>query len=617
MWLFISVIAQIILGTSAVFDKALLRRGFFDPWVYTFWSAVLGMLVVVLLPFGHASLGFYVVAMALLQGAIFIFGTLFFFLAIKQGEVSVSFPVIGSLAPVFTLIFSYLFLQDKIGSGSLLAFIFLVFGGLLVLGAESKEARRSIFLLGGVSAVLFGLSNVLAKLVFDSAPFISAFVWMRVGNFIVVLIFLVFKSFRGNLKKSLVQNQNKNNFLYLSNRVYAAMGGLLVPLAISMAHPALVDAMSTLRFVVIFFAAWILLGEKFRGRELFLKTLAAFLVVFGLVLLALVSYANSIPVDYDRPITWGVTFSSKFSKELGLDWKENFKAVIFDLRPKKIRLIAYWDDIEKEEDEFDFSDLDWQMDMAHRAGIKVVLAVGMKVPRWPECHVPLWAQNQKSPPWADPPLAEKIKIQSDLIEYVKKVVERYKNNPSLIMWQVENEPFLWFGKCPEISKDFLDEEIALVKSVDPGRPVLITDGGEFGLWYKAAAKSDVFGTTMYRKVFPRFIGPIFGVIEYPILPSFFRLKEKIIRNLSAVGQKKFIVSELQAEPWGPELLPYLSYEEQKKIFNPEYFSETINFAKETGFDEYYLWGAEWWFWLKEKKGDPAIWNEVRELIEER
>ena len=72
--------------------------------------------------------------------------------------------------------------------------------------------------------------------------------------------------------------------------------------------------------------------------------------------------------------------------------------------------------------------------------------------------------------------------------------------------------------------------------------------------------------------------------------------------------------ELQAEPWGPKLLYDISLEEQEKTMNAEQFKKNIEYAKKTGFDYHYLWGAEWWYWMKEKQGDPSIWNEAKMLF---
>jgi len=49
--------------------------------------------------------------------------------------------------------------------------------------------------------------------------------------------------------------------------------------------------------------------------------------------------------------------------------------------------------------------------------------------------------------------------------------------------------------------------------------------------------------------------------------------------------------------------------------NLERFKQNIEFAKRTGLDKFYLWGAEWWYWLKEKQNQPEIWNEAKLLFD--
>src|SRR3989344_5561493 len=122
-WLGISIAAQIILGTSAVFDKLLLRRRFFDPWVYTFWAGVLGLLGVFLIPFGFTTLPLEFILLAFFTGGVFITALLFFFLALSRGEASVALPVIGGLAPIFTFLASALLLDEQLAGGELFGFL--------------------------------------------------------------------------------------------------------------------------------------------------------------------------------------------------------------------------------------------------------------------------------------------------------------------------------------------------------------------------------------------------------------------------------------------------------------------------------------------------------------
>ena len=92
-------------------------------------------------------------------------------------------------------------------------------------------------------------------------------------------------------------------------------------------------------------------------------------------------------------IDWGVNFSQKQARDLGLDWKKTYLALLGDLGVRNIKLATYWDLIEQEEGEYNFDDLDWQIIKAEDYGAKIFLVIGMKAPRWPECHVPEWAKE--------------------------------------------------------------------------------------------------------------------------------------------------------------------------------------------------------------------------------
>ena len=299
-----------------------------------------------------------------------------------------------------------------------------------------------------------------------------------------------------------------------------------------------------------------------------------------------------------KEISWGVNFSQKHAQNLGLDWKETYSALLDDLKVKNIKLITHWDLIELNEGKYYFEDLDWQIKKAEEKDARLLLVIGMKTGRWPECHIPGWAKN-----------LNKEEQQKEILEMIEEVVLRYRERVSVWAWQVENEPFFPFGECPWVDKNFLKKEIDLVKSLDSqSRPIVISDSGEGSLWVNAAKFGDIVGTTLYKKVWFRQLG---NYIYYPFPPTFYWRKAQLIEK---IFNKKVVVIELQAEPWGPKLLYESPLEEQEKTMNLERFTANIEFAKKTGLDEFYLWGGEWWYWLKEKQNNPEIWNEAKKLF---
>ncbi len=303
-------------------------------------------------------------------------------------------------------------------------------------------------------------------------------------------------------------------------------------------------------------------------------------------------------VKRSETITWAITFSQKYSQMLGLEWKENYIAILDDLNSKNLRLIAYWDLIEKEDSIYDFKDLDWQIKEAEKRSAKIMLVFGRKVPRWPECHEPQWIEEKD----------EQFRNEK-LFRYIKEIVKRYGENDSIWAWQVENEPLFSFGECPPPDKELLKKEVALVKSLDPkNRPVVLTESGEIPLWFSVAKIGDIVGHTLYRRVW---MDKWERYVTYPLPPIFYARKTWLINK---IFKKRVICSELQAEPWGPVLLYDLGKEEQEKTMNLSRLKEIIEFAKNTGNDLFYLWGAEWWYWEKKENQNDVFWKEIKILL---
>jgi hypothetical protein len=325
------------------------------------------------------------------------------------------------------------------------------------------------------------------------------------------------------------------------------------------------------------------------------RYLKIFLWLFILIFLSSAYFIFTTPKL--EPRVYGVTFAPQAAEIFGLDWQDVYVAVLDDLGVRDVRISAYWSEIEAERDSYDFSRLDFQVSEAEKRDAKVILVLGRKVPRWPECHIPEWAKGFD--------IASQDKA---LYKYMEQVVTRYKDSSAVVMWQVENEPFLPFGICPDFGASSVDGGIELVRRLDD-RPILITDSGELSIWVRAADRGDIFGTTMYRTVWNKVVGQF----TYPLPPSFFRLKRGITELF--VGVKPMIVVELQGEPWLAKPIHQSSIEEHYTVMSPEIFEETLEYAEASGFDIFYLWGVEWWYWLKQE-GQPEIWDIAKGKIYE-
>ncbi len=298
-------------------------------------------------------------------------------------------------------------------------------------------------------------------------------------------------------------------------------------------------------------------------------------------------------------VEFGVSFNQNHAMYLGLDWKETYIAILDDLNTPTIRIAAMWSDVEKVKDTFNFEQVDWMMDEAAKRGVRVVLVVGQKAPRWPECHVPEWVKGEDSD-----------EARERLLRYMTNTVERYRAHPALEIWQVENEPFIpfRFGVCDKVSQEMIQEEIALVRERDGFHSVMITDSGEFGFWGKAARNGDILGSTLYRVV------EIIGGVKWPydwVPAGFYRIKAR----LADKSYRDFFIAELQAEPWLRSNNPLETpLEEQERMMDTDRLRRTLDFVHYVGASRAYLWGAEWWYWMKQEQHDPRYWDIAKETI---
>lgn len=295
---------------------------------------------------------------------------------------------------------------------------------------------------------------------------------------------------------------------------------------------------------------------------------------------------------------FGLSFSITHAQYLGFDWKTLYLDMLNDLKPKKLRLMSYWELIEPQQGQFHFQEIDEMLIEAGKRGIDVILVVGQKQPRWPECHHPSWYEGLDS--------GAKDLAQLKMME---KTIAHFKDFEAVKIWQVENEPFFAFGPdCPRLSADLVKKEIELVKSLDQ-RPILLTDSGEQGYWVTTASLgADVFGSTMYRTVY----SPKFGYYKYPLPPQYFRIKAGWLKKNTGIS--KIIGVELQAEPWFTDDVEKTTLETQYALMNPKVFEANVEYAKVVGFDENYLWGVEWWYWLAKKHDNWGMWEEAKRLL---
>jgi hypothetical protein len=324
-----------------------------------------------------------------------------------------------------------------------------------------------------------------------------------------------------------------------------------------------------------------------------MKRLAISLAIVVLSLLVLV--LAPIPSKQSKP-KLGFTYSWYAADYLRIDIEAAFQAALDELKPDIIRIPLYWPRIETEPGIYDWTAYDKQIAMLEERGIMAVLAVGHKLPRWPECFLPAWLDQN-----------DEIAMEERLNAYLTEVVNRYDYSPALYAWQVENEALFPFGDCPAWSPDKtrLTREIELVQSLDPQHPVYTTDSGELSLWWNSASLPiDGLGISVYREVYGNG-----RIMRWPVNAYYYKIRRALIRPFV----DGFMISELQTEPWGARPVDQLSAEEIAASFTPQEIAERVDYASRLGADVVLAWGVEWWYYMREH-GDPTYWQEAQNVF---
>ena len=302
--------------------------------------------------------------------------------------------------------------------------------------------------------------------------------------------------------------------------------------------------------------------------------------------------------ESSKPLTLGVSFIPDYASSLGLDPKTTMDAIINDLHVKQFRLVSYWSDIEPTPGHYDFSMLDWEFSQAAKAHASVTLAIGLRQPRWPECHAPAWVNTAGlESSWVP-----------ELDSFMTTVINRYKNNPALASYQLENEFFnKGFGQCYNFDRSRLVSEFNLVKKTDPNHPVIISRSNNYLGLPIGSPRPDISAISVYRRVWSPPIGRYF---EYPFPAWYYAFLAGANEILTG---KDSILHELQAEPWPPngESITNSTLAEQNKSMNAKILTANINFAKATGMRTIDLWGAEYWYYRDVKLHDPSLWNTAK------
>lgn len=287
----IAIIAHFLIGASLVWDKILLKETEQQSVInYVFWLGAISIFGCIVGAFGMVMPTIWLMLIALGGGVFDLVATYFYYKALKSGEASQTLAIMGGFAPLATALIGMPILKVQLQGIVIWGFALMVVGGFFMFLSERINVRK-ILPLVVLSAGFFGLSNVLQKVAFDALGFTTGFVFFSIGVFLCALSLLVRKKWRDEIFTDSKDTQPRSKVGYFTNRVVSGVGAFLVAFAISRAHPAVVSAISGVRYATIFLGVYLLtkfkpewLKEAFTGWTLAAKSIATGLIIAGLAI---------------------------------------------------------------------------------------------------------------------------------------------------------------------------------------------------------------------------------------------------------------------------------------------------------------------------------------------
>ncbi len=366
------------------------------------------------------------------------------------------------------------------------------------------------------------------------------------------------------------------------------------------------------------------------------------LLIFLIVVIYVANaFANPIPrrkFDKNFKPIYGTSYSFEQAGWYGLDGRQNYLRMLEDFKFDWVRLSFFWDQMAllrsdgtsegqaRYEFNDNFDDLKFAIDEARKRNVKVIVAIGVKTPYFPEYH---WPKDVAAKVKFGQRITADHPVASDILEIDRKVVEALSAYDNIAYWQVENEPLVGNVNKWKIDPGLIAKEVEIVRSVDPQKRPIILNHAAVGFYDRSWLQllpilkpGDVFAVNAFfktkgkdlitAKIFGRelhILWPdhlVWPVHSWGILsPNFESIKKRVEAN-----GNKFWVLEVQAEPYIKKLEeaddPFLS-------FSARDIEAVDGFLKSYRFESVGLWGVHFWQY-RAKHGDSSWIKTVSGVI---
>ncbi len=310
-WITIAIIAYLLFAVVNLADKFLLKQVIPTAKTYAFLVGISGFILFVLAPWFLEWPGLNLFLLNILVGAFFVLALLFIYTALRDTEASRIYTLTGGAVPVLIVIFSLIFFQESFTGYQWLSIFFLVLGTIYISRVSEEHSilfrvkewmhmksdarlRNTAYAL--MSAVFFALFWIGTKYAYNTQPFSSALLWIRLGSFITAILLLIRLKDRQSISADLKQsNQKKNNkFIFLTTMAIGGLAAILQNYAVSLGSVALITSLQGIQYAILLILGVLVtifypkaIKENITKNIIMQKIIAIVLISIGLYFLAI------------------------------------------------------------------------------------------------------------------------------------------------------------------------------------------------------------------------------------------------------------------------------------------------------------------------------------------
>jgi len=295
-WLLITIIAYLLFATANVGDKLMVSKFKTEPVVYAFYVGALGIVTLVLIPFGVIWPGTEQLVWSMFAGLTFVMALFFMYKAINSGETTQAITIMGGASPIFTFILSYLFLNERLTQYQLIALVLLIIAIIIIsweFGKKKTKINKNLIIYAIISGFIFALTYVTTKYIYLIQPFVSGFVWIRIGGFITALVIILIPKNRELIKIDWKRPKQQKGALLMAIQIVGGLGVIGQNYAFKIASATLVNALQAVQYAFVFIFANTLgvkipsLKEDLNYKKIIQKIIAIVLIAIGLYFLSI------------------------------------------------------------------------------------------------------------------------------------------------------------------------------------------------------------------------------------------------------------------------------------------------------------------------------------------